>query len=146
MYREKPRERSFKELKFNTKQNHLVCKVDQFSAKEFNNNDFGWSANTISAMAKAATYSEFMAIAQSISNTPVKYNLPAKCSIKDALALCRPRMAQSPAELDMWAEQLASRDMEKLNDAYERALKEPIERIRQSAAEVTPASAETTNN
>lgn len=146
MYREKLCERKFSELKFNNKQNHLVCKVDQFSAKEFNNNDFGWSANTISAMAKAATYSEFMAIAQSISNTPAKYNLPAKCSLKDALSLCRPRMAQSPAELDMWAEQLATRDMEKLNDAYEKALQQPVERIRQTAAEVTSTSVETTNN
>lgn len=146
MYRTIMPSRKFEKRDIDKSQLHRVCKVDQFQAKDFNKNDFGWSSNSIAAMAKAATYSQFMAIAQQISQTPAKFNLPKSATVKDAIALCQPRMAQSPAELDMWAQSLASRDMEKLNDAYEKALQQPVERIRQTAAEAASSSAETPNN
>ena len=97
---------------------HRICKVDQFNSQSFNKSEFGWSRNSISAMAKAVNYSEFLALASQIAKTPAKFNLPEKCSLKDALALCRPRMAQSPAELDMFAKQLADNDLDKLNEQY----------------------------
>lgn len=102
---------------------HRVCKVDQFPSKDFNNNAFGWISNSISAMARASTYQEFLMLAQSISQTPAKYNLPENCSFKDALSLCRPRYSQNPCELDIFAQQLADMDGRKLDEAYLKALK-----------------------
>lgn len=107
-----------------TKNLHRVCKVDQFVSKDFNNNVFGWTTNSISAMARAATYQEFLMLAQSISQSPAKYNLPDNCSFKDAISLCRPRFAQNPCELDIFAQQLADMDGRKLDEAYLKALKD----------------------
>lgn len=101
-----------------SKQLHRICKVDQFSAQPFNMGNFGWSRNSISAMANATNYQEFLSIAQAIAKSPRQFNLPDKCSYKDALALCRPRNAQSPYELELFAKQLAENDMRNLSEQY----------------------------
>lgn len=101
-----------------SKQLHRVCKVDQFNAQPFNKGNFGWSRNSVSAMAHAVNYQEFLSIAQAIASNPRQFNLPDKCSFKDALAMCRPRMCQSPYELDLFAKQLAQNDMDNLNAQY----------------------------
>ena len=105
-------------LKSSLKKLHRVCAVDQFNAQPFNKGSFGWARNTISAMAHAVNYSEFLALAQQIAKTPRQFNLPDKCSFKDAIAYCRPRMCQSPYELDMYAQQLAQNDFDNLNAQY----------------------------
>ena len=101
---------------FDKNMHHRICKVDSFMAQPFNRSAFGWSRNSVSAMAAAVNYSEFLAIAQQISKTPAQFNLPDNCSLKDALAICRPRFAQSPYELDLFAKQLADNDMDRLNE------------------------------
>ena len=75
-------------------------------------------------MARAATYQEFLMLSQSISQSPARYNLPDNCSFKDAISLCRPRFAQNPCELDIFAQQLADMDGRKLDEAYLKALKD----------------------
>ena len=122
MYRDNPRVGSV--VVRETKNLHRVCKVDQFASKPFNNNDFGWTTNSISAMARATTYQEFLMLAQSISQTPSKYNLPDKCSFKDAMSLCRPRFAQNPCELNDFIEGLAAMDMRKIDEAYLNSLRD----------------------
>lgn len=121
MYRD-----SIKVVSFDTinqsKQLHRVCKVDQINAKDFSQNDFGWPSNSISAMSRASSYQEFLMLAQSITKSPKQYNLPDGCSVKDAIALCRPRSCQSPAELELFANQLANMDMAKIDEAYLKAL------------------------
>lgn len=123
MYHSKSMTKTITKSRLNKKQLHLVCKVDQFASQPFNKGNFGWPRNTISAMANAVNYNEFLMIASTIAKTPAKYNIPEGTSLKDAIAMCRPRMCQSPAELDLFAEQLASRDMDKLNASYLEALK-----------------------
>ena len=88
MYRDKiiDKEVKVKVVDF-SKKLHRVCRVDQFNAQPFNKGDFGWSRNTVSAMAHAANYSEFLALAQQIAKTPKQFNLPKGCSLKDAMAL-----------------------------------------------------------
>lgn len=139
MYRCKTKVANLSKATFNKKQLHLVCKVDQFNAQPFNKNQFGWQMNSIAAMAKAVNYSEYLAIAQQIVKQPKQFNLPDGVSLKEALSLCRPRMCQSPAELDLFAEQLANLDMDKMNDAYLKALKdikvdEPLQKPAASTA------------
>lgn len=132
MYHSKSIEREITNSRLDKKHMHLACKVDQFASQPFNKGSFGWPRNSVSAMAHAATYNEFLMIAQSLSKNPAKYNIPDGTSLKDALAMTRPRMCQSPAELDLFAQQLADRDMDKLNEAYLVALRksadEPIEK------------------
>lgn len=132
MYHSKSIEREISNSRLDKKHMHLACKVDQFASQPFNKGSFGWPRNSVSAMAHAATYSEFLMIAQSLSKNPAKYNIPDGTSLKDAIAMTRPRMCQSPAELDLFAQQLADRDMAKMNEAYLVALRksadEPIKK------------------
>lgn len=119
MYRDISVKEVVKRVKLDlSKQLHRVCKVDQFYAQPFNKGYFGWCRNSISAMAHAVNYQEFLSLAQAIAKSPKQFNLPDKCSYKDALALCRPRYAQSPYELDMFAKQLADNDMSNLSEQY----------------------------
>lgn len=130
MYRDSSKVVSFTTVD-QSKQLHRVCKVDQLNAKQFMQNDFGWPSNSISAMVRASSYQEFLMLAQNISTSPKQFNLPDGCSVKDAVALCRPRSCQSPAELELYAAQLASMDMEKMDEAYLKALdNKPLEPVK----------------
>ena len=99
-----------------------VCKVDQFATQPFNIGDFGYPRNSIASMAHAQTYEEYKAIASMLQQTPKEFNVPKGTKFEDAIKLVRPRMCQSPAELEIFANQLAQLDMDKANDAYLKAL------------------------
>lgn len=130
MYRDDVKIVSFDTIN-QSKQLHRVCKVDQVNSKDFSQNVFGWPSNSISAMARASSYQEFLMLAQSITKIPKQYNLPDGCSVKDAISLCRPRSCQSPAELELYAHQLAAMDIEKMDEAYLKALdNKPIEPVK----------------
>lgn len=103
---------------------HRLCQIDQFATQSFNLSDFGYPRNSIAAMAHAQSYEEYKAIASMLQTSPREFNIPKGTKFEDAIRLVRPRSCQSPAELEIFANNLADLDMEKANDAYLKALED----------------------
>lgn len=103
---------------------HRLCQIDQFATQSFNLSDFGFPRNSIAAMAHAQSYEEYKAIASMLQQSPKEFNVPKGTKFEDAIRLVRPRSCQSPAELEIFAREIANLDMEKANDAYLKALED----------------------
>lgn len=134
-----------RELKDIKRFNDIGAAVDQFDAQDFNVNDCGFIRNDISQLMRAQSQAEYdmklKSLVERSSNT-----LPSDMSISDAMKTIIPRSCQSPAELAQFAEVLASRDMDKLDDAYREALKnqqlveQPVEKPVEQPANVETKS------
>lgn len=103
--------------------NSHIAAVDQFDKQDFNLNDNGFIRNDISQLMRAQSQAEYDMKLKSLMEIPPS-SLPDDVSTADAIALITPRYSQSPAELAIFAETLAQRDMVKYHDAYEKALKD----------------------
>lgn len=103
--------------------NGHIAAVDQYDKQDFNLNDNGFIRNDISQLMRAQSQAEYEMKLRTLTEIPPS-SLPDDVSTADAIALLTPRYAQSPAELAIFAETLARRDMVKYHDAYEKALKD----------------------
>lgn len=101
----------------------LIAGVDQYDSEDFNMNDCGFVRNDLSQLMRAQSQSEYDALLRKLVDVPSSNSsLPEDMPIEQAIAQVIPRYVQSPSELSMFAESLASRDMRTLDDAYRRAL------------------------
>lgn len=103
--------------------NSYLAKIDQYDAQDFNLNDCGFIRNDISQLMRAQSQSEYDAKMRTLVELPSE-SIPDDMSVQDALALVKPRYSQSPAELAQYAEYLANHDVRKMNDAYQKSLKD----------------------
>lgn len=79
--------------------------IDQYDAKEFNLNDAGWPRNDISQLARAQSKSEFDSIMARLSvRDGGKSNIADGMTDEQIYDTVRSRYAQSPLELEMFAE------------------------------------------
>lgn len=101
-------------------ENNLIL-VDQIAAKEFSLNNFGWPRNTMSNLANMQSAQQAIATYQMMQKNAPIYNLKEGFNVEDAFNQIRPRQCQMPTELMQFAEHIAKGDMKKLNDAYDKA-------------------------
>lgn len=101
-----------------------VVPVEQFDAQEFNQNDAGWTRNDLSQLARAQSKSEFDSIMARLNEVKSQSNLPGDISNKDAIKYVAPRYAQSPLELQQFAEYVAGFEQDKIDDAYRKSLED----------------------
>lgn len=118
--------------------NSFIAAVDQYDKQDFNLNDNGFIRNDISQLMRAQSLAEYDMKLKSLMEIPPS-SLPDEVSIADAISLITPRYVQSPAELAIFAESLAQRDMVKYHDAYEKALKD-VEINKKPVSAVEPKS------
>lgn len=79
--------------------------IDQYDSKEFNLNDAGWPRNDISQLARAQSKSEYDSIMARLAvRDSGKSNIVAGMTDEQIYDSVRPRYAQSPLELAMFAE------------------------------------------
>lgn len=100
-----------------------VCSIDQFSVQKFNVGESGFVRSPVAQLARCQTLAEYEALVKSIGVTKSSrgdYN--DKLSLEDNFRLKKSRYAQSPNELERYAEILAQYDSDKLDDAYRKAL------------------------
>lgn len=101
--------------------------IDQFDAKEFNQNDAGWIRNDISQLSRATSQAQYDAIMKRLVELQQQGGIPADMSIEDAISQIKPRYAQSPNEIEQFIAYTNSGVMSKLTEAYNKALNdEPI--------------------
>lgn len=101
-----------------------VCSIDQFSVQKFNIAETGFVRSPVAQLARCQTLAEYEALVKSIgvaSASRGDYN--DKLSLEDNFRLKKSRFAQSPCELERYAEILAQYDSDKLDAAYREALK-----------------------
>lgn len=98
--------------------------IDQFDAKDFNINEAGYIRNDISQLARAQSKSEYDAIMSRLVQLKNQGGLPDGTSNEDAIAMIKPRWAQSPNEIEQFIQMTNGNVMEKVNAAYEKALKD----------------------
>ena len=103
--------------------NFIVAGVDQFDGQDFNINDCGFIRNDLCQLMRAQSQAEYDMKLKTLTEIPSS-SIPDDVSIEDVIATITPRYAQSPAELAIFAESLAQRDMVKYHDVYEKALKD----------------------
>lgn len=102
----------------------FVRSIDQFDAQEFNKNDAGWLRNDISQLARATSQSQYDAIMRRLVELKHSGSIPDDVSKEDAIAMIKPRWAQSPNELEEFMSMTNDDFMQKLDDAYRKAVKD----------------------
>ena len=100
------------------------CSIDQFDSQEFNRNEAGWIRNDISQLARATSQSQYDAIMHRLVELKQEGGIDEKTSIDDAIAMIKPRYAQSPNEIQQFIEMTNGNVMDKVNAAYQQALKD----------------------
>lgn len=104
--------------------------VDQFDAQDFNLNDNGFVRNDISQLARAQSQSEYDSIMRRLVELKSQGGLPDDISNDEAISMIKPRWAQSPNEIQQFIEWTNGNVMDKVNEAYKKALqtdsKEPV--------------------
>lgn len=111
--------------------------VDQYDSQDFNLNDAGWVRNDISQLARAQSKAEFDMIMSRLTEVKSNGGLPDDISIDDAIKSIRPRWCQSPNELEMFAEWTNPDVMAKLDEAYQKSVKSPVDDSSASPSEST---------
>lgn len=100
-----------------------VCSIDQFSVQKFNIAETGFVRSPVAQLARCQTLAEYEALVKSIGVTKASHgDYNDKLSLEDNFRLKKSRFAQSPNELERYAEILAQYDSDKLDDAYRKAL------------------------
>lgn len=107
-----------------TNEDKCACAVpiDQFDSEEFNKNDFGFIRNDISQLARAQSVQEYDLLMKRLAVLKSKGDVSPDMTPEQAVSRVRSRYLQSPNELLSYAEQLAAGDMQKLDEAYRKAL------------------------
>ena len=100
------------------------CTIDQFDSQDFNLNEAGWIRNDISQLARATSQSQYDAIMRRLVELKQEGGIDEKTSIDDAIAMIKPRYAQSPNEIQQFIEMTNGNVMDKVNAAYQQALKD----------------------
>lgn len=115
-----------------------VAPIEQFSAKEFFNNDAGWTRNDISVLAACTSKSQYDAIVQRLVERKADFNLKPDTKLVDAYKICMPRFCQSPLELQNFAEYAANlqlADAEKMYESLRPDEKQEEEAVESETAE-----------
>lgn len=100
------------------------CSIDQFDSQDFNLNEAGWIRNDISQLARATSQSQYDAIIRRLVELKQEGGIDEKTSIDDAIAMIKPRYAQSPNEIQQFIEMTNGNVMDKVTAAYQQALKD----------------------
>lgn len=96
--------------------------IDQYDSQSFNINDFGYTRNDISQLARAQSVQEYDMIMKRLQVLKSNGDIPKDVTPQEAISRVRSRYLQSPNELLGFAESLARGDMQKLDDAYRKAM------------------------
>lgn len=96
-----------------------VAPIEQFAAKEFFNNDAGWTRNDIAVLAACTSKSQYDAIVQRLVERKADFNLKPETKLIDAYKICTPRWCQSPLELQNFAEYAANLQLADVDKMYE---------------------------
>ena len=96
-----------------------VAPIEQFAAKEFFNNDAGWTRNDIAVLAACTSKSQYDAIVQRLVERKADFNLKPDTKLIDAYKICTPRWCQSPLELQNFAEYAANLQLADAEKMYE---------------------------
>lgn len=102
--------------------NNRLAVVDQFQVEEFNLNDAGWPRNTIACLARCQTVEQYRALAERLVKRDIVSDKNQKLTLKERFAAIRPRSCQTPADIELFAQQVAKIDMGRIDDAYHEAL------------------------
>lgn len=100
-----------------------VC-IDQFDCQEFNENEAGWIRNDLSALARSTSQAQYDSIMKRLVEIKQQGGIPEGTPLKDAVAMIKPRWAQSPNEIEQFIEMSNGDVMARLNEAYEKSLKD----------------------
>lgn len=118
----------------------FVRSIDQFDAQSFNQNDAGWLRNDISQLARATSQSQYDAIMRRLVELKQSGGLPDDLSKEDAIAMIKPRWAQSPNELEEFMAMTNDDFMARMTKAYEKAVKDNPPKDITPAPESAPAT------
>lgn len=102
--------------------NGRSAKIDQFDGNDFCLNDCGFIRNDLSQLMRATSQAEYDMKLRQLVEVP-STSIPDNVSVTEALSYIMPRYTQSPAELSLFAESLASKDITKLNEIRSNAVK-----------------------
>lgn len=102
----------------------FVRVVDQFDAQDFNENEAGWIRNDISQLARATSQSQYDAIMRRLVELKQEGGIKEGTTVEEAISQIKPRYAQSPNEIEQFIAFTNSNVMDKVNAAYQEALKE----------------------
>lgn len=100
-----------------------IC-IDQFDAQDFNKNEAGFIRNDISQLARAQSQSEYDSIMRRLVELRKDGSIDDKTTDEEAFAQIIPRYSQHVSEINQWLEMSNGSVMTKVNDAYDKALKD----------------------
>lgn len=115
-----------------------VAPIEQFAAKEFFNNDAGWTRNDIAVLAACTSKSQYDSIVQRLVERKADFNLKPDTKLIDAYKICTPRWCQSPIELQNFAEYAANlqlADAEKMYESMRPDVKQEEKAVETESAE-----------
>lgn len=102
----------------------FVCVIDQFDAQPFNNNEAGWIRNDISQLARATSQSQYDALMRRLVEIKAEGGIKEGTSVEEAISQIKPRYAQSPNEIEQFIQMTNGDVMKKLDEAYQKSLKD----------------------
>lgn len=102
----------------------FVRVVDQFDAQDFNENEAGWIRNDISQLVRATSQSQYDAIMRRLVELKQEGGIKEGTTVEEAISQIKPRYAQSPNEIEQFIALTNGNVMDKVNEAYQEALKE----------------------
>lgn len=102
----------------------FVRVVDQFDAQDFNENEAGWIRNDISQLARATSQSQYDAIMRRLVELKQEGGIKEGTTVDEAISQIKPRYAQSPNEIEHFIALTNGNVMDKVNAAYQEALKD----------------------
>lgn len=105
---------------------HELVVIDQFAAQDFNLNDCGWIRNDLSAAVRAQSLTEYQAIVQKLVEIKSDGGIPDDMPLEEAISQIKPRWAQSPNELEIFMQMTNDGAMQKLTEAYDKALSKKV--------------------
>lgn len=110
----------------------LPCAIEQFPAKEFFENECGWTRNDIAVLAATTSKSQYDAIVQRLVERKAEFNLKPDTSLVDAYKTLVPHWCQSPLELANFAEYAANLQLADVDDAYLKMRPDKVDKVEES--------------
>lgn len=104
-----------------TKSKPAPVAVEQFPAKEFFDNNAGWSRNDLAALVAATTKQEYDMLVQRLQVNDPTFNVKDGTKVADAIKSIKPRWCQSANEIVSYVDALTRAN---LDDAYNKALED----------------------
>lgn len=96
--------------------------IDTFDKQPFNLNDNGFIRNDISQLARAQSKSQYEAYMDRLVQLKQEGNIKEGTTVDEAIAMVKPRYAQSYNEIADFIEYTNGNVMAKLDEAYKKAL------------------------